>query len=287
MVPRGSADRTQYEDAPRHPPAPPPPTTTTVHKLTTTAAREMNTTTVHEPTADVTAPRGSTASARPNAGRHDPTSIPSPPAAMARGRDYTSASASVTVASLPHAVPARRVHEGGGPSRTTSNSGPSSPKASGDGGVTSGGAATATRRSAPDMDTDRALLAVVKTRQRRGQLPADARATLLAWVDGHRESPYPTRAEKDQLMAATGLTLSQVENFFVNFRRRSLKKTSTPHAPTHPHRTGEPMAPAPPMGAPSALDVHAHALRSARPLAGRGDHDQCAPLLPPSPRHGS
>ncbi|KNE67733.1 hypothetical protein AMAG_19698 [Allomyces macrogynus ATCC 38327] len=90
------------------------------------------------------------------------------------------------------------------------------------------GAATTRARSTgaapPPVDGDRALLAEVKTRRRRAALPESARATLLAWLDEHREHPYPTRAEKDSLMATTGLTLAQLENFLVNYRRRTLKR---------------------------------------------------------------
>ncbi|KNE67727.1 hypothetical protein AMAG_12457 [Allomyces macrogynus ATCC 38327] len=241
----------QNEFLPRHPPAPRPP-----------QPLPETTTTVHEPTADVTAAHGSTSgtsgTTRPDAGQRAPVSIP-PHGASA------SASASAPVASPPRAAPARRVHDGGGP-----------------GGPLHAG---------PTGASDRALLAVVKNRRRRAHLPTGARATLLAWVEGHRESPYPTRTEKDQLMAATGLSLTQVENFFVNFRRRSLKKFSAPRAPTHPDRPGEPAAPIPPMSVPSALDVHAHALLSVRPLMTRSDHNQFSNsthrALPPAPHRGS
>ncbi|KAJ3362565.1 hypothetical protein GGF31_001558 [Allomyces arbusculus] len=62
------------------------------------------------------------------------------------------------------------------------------------------------------------LLVEVKGRQRRAQLPAHARAILFEWVGAHRENPYPTRTVKNEIMAKTGLTLAQLENWFVNYR---------------------------------------------------------------------
>ncbi|KNE67724.1 hypothetical protein AMAG_12455 [Allomyces macrogynus ATCC 38327] len=82
------------------------------------------------------------------------------------------------------------------------------------------------------LSADHWSLAAVKNRRRRFNLPAEARATLLAWVDEHREHPYPTRAEKEGLVAATGLTLAQLGTWFVNHRRRSLKKGKAAHSST-------------------------------------------------------
>ncbi|KNE67731.1 hypothetical protein AMAG_12459 [Allomyces macrogynus ATCC 38327] len=75
------------------------------------------------------------------------------------------------------------------------------------------------------------LLAEVKGRQRRAQLPVHARATLFEWVGAHRENPYPTRAVKNEIMAKTGLTLAQLENWFVNYRRRALKSDTRVPSP--------------------------------------------------------
>ncbi|KAJ3369474.1 hypothetical protein GGF31_005184 [Allomyces arbusculus] len=68
---------------------------------------------------------------------------------------------------------------------------------------------------------------------------------------GRNGHPYPTRAEKDSLMATTGLTLAQLENFLVNYRRRTLKKDAARTTPSVTPRDdaaaeGPPPPPPPP-----------------------------------------
>ncbi|KAI9350139.1 hypothetical protein BDR26DRAFT_851909 [Obelidium mucronatum] len=48
----------------------------------------------------------------------------------------------------------------------------------------------------------------------------EIRAILLSWLGLNREYPYPTDADKNDLAAKTGLTLQQVNNWFINARRR-------------------------------------------------------------------
>ncbi|KAJ3348748.1 Cinnamoyl-CoA reductase 1 [Allomyces javanicus] len=83
-----------------------------------------------------------------------------------------------------------------------------------------------------EADADRALFAAVQNRRRRLNLSAETRAVLLAWVDAHRENPYPTKADKLDLVAATGLPLAKLETWFINMRRRSLKTTTAAAAAT-------------------------------------------------------
>lgn len=47
-------------------------------------------------------------------------------------------------------------------------------------------------------------------RKRRGNLPKEATGVLKDWFNTHRESPYPSEEEKQNLCDRTGLTLNQV-----------------------------------------------------------------------------
>lgn len=47
-----------------------------------------------------------------------------------------------------------------------------------------------------------------------------ARVDLKAWYQEHRDNPYPTQEEQAQFARDTGLSLRQVNNFFINRRRR-------------------------------------------------------------------
>ncbi|KAL5971198.1 Iroquois-clas homeodomain protein IRX-6 [Taenia solium] len=64
---------------------------------------------------------------------------------------------------------------------------------------------------------------VASTRGVRGGAGSGAGALLRAWLAGHQERPYPTRAEKAALAFATRLSLAQISTWFANARRR-LKK---------------------------------------------------------------
>ena len=80
-----------------------------------------------------------------------------------------------------------------------------------------------------------------KQKRRRGNLPKSVTDLLRAWFSEHIAHPYPTEEEKQLLMDRTGLTISQVSlcvllcmtwvsvlnisqisNWFINARRRSL-----------------------------------------------------------------
>lgn len=61
----------------------------------------------------------------------------------------------------------------------------------------------------------------VKTK--RGVLPRKATAVLRSWLFQHLVHPYPTEDEKRQLATQTKLTLLQVNNWFINARRRILQ----------------------------------------------------------------
>ncbi|VDM30943.1 unnamed protein product [Hydatigera taeniaeformis] len=62
------------------------------------------------------------------------------------------------------------------------------------------------------------------TRGARGGAGSGAGALLRAWLAGHQERPYPTRAEKAALAFATHLSLAQISTWFANARRRLRKE---------------------------------------------------------------
>ncbi|KFB51764.1 homeobox protein pknox1 [Anopheles sinensis] len=59
-------------------------------------------------------------------------------------------------------------------------------------------------------------------RQKRGILPKHATSVMRAWLFQHLVHPYPTEDEKRAIAAQTNLTLLQVNNWFINARRRIL-----------------------------------------------------------------
>ncbi|EFC47934.1 homeobox protein PKNOX1-like protein [Naegleria gruberi] len=57
--------------------------------------------------------------------------------------------------------------------------------------------------------------------KRRGNLPRHATNVLKSWLYSHFLHPYPTESEKKDLCMETGLTLTQVNNWFINQRVRT------------------------------------------------------------------
>ncbi|XP_012233465.1 homeobox protein PKNOX2-like isoform X1 [Linepithema humile] len=62
-----------------------------------------------------------------------------------------------------------------------------------------------------------------KGRQKRGVLPKHATGIMRTWLFQHLVHPYPTEDEKRQIASQTNLTLLQVNNWFINARRRILQ----------------------------------------------------------------
>ncbi|PRD21657.1 UNVERIFIED_CONTAM: Pknox1 [Trichonephila clavipes] len=60
-------------------------------------------------------------------------------------------------------------------------------------------------------------------RRKRKSLPKSAKVILFDWLRKNVNNPYPSEDEKANLVAQTGLTLIQVNNWFINSRRRALK----------------------------------------------------------------
>lgn len=62
-----------------------------------------------------------------------------------------------------------------------------------------------------------------KTASKRGILPKQATSIMRSWLFQHIVHPYPTEDEKRAIAAQTNLTLLQVNNWFINARRRILQ----------------------------------------------------------------
>ncbi|OVA16770.1 Homeobox domain [Macleaya cordata] len=60
-------------------------------------------------------------------------------------------------------------------------------------------------------------------KRKKGKLPKDARVTLLDWWNTHYRWPYPTEEEKMKLAEVTGLDQKQINNWFINQRKRHWK----------------------------------------------------------------
>ncbi|XP_054603225.1 homeobox protein PKNOX1.1 isoform X3 [Nothobranchius furzeri] len=61
------------------------------------------------------------------------------------------------------------------------------------------------------------------TKNKRGVLPKHATNVMRSWLFQHIGHPYPTEDEKKQIATQTNLTLLQVNNWFINARRRILQ----------------------------------------------------------------
>ncbi|XP_017888621.1 homeobox protein PKNOX2-like isoform X1 [Ceratina calcarata] len=102
----------------------------------------------------------------------------------------------ITVAGSPSPAPSEDEEEGCGTGTATSN------HSSGHGGSHS---------------------SIKKGRQKRGVLPKHATSIMRTWLFEHLVHPYPTEDEKRQIASQTNLTLLQVNNWFINARRRILQ----------------------------------------------------------------
>uniref|UniRef100_A0A8C6VLF7 Homeobox domain-containing protein n=1 Tax=Naja naja TaxID=35670 RepID=A0A8C6VLF7_NAJNA len=95
--------------------------------------------------------------------------------------------------------------------------------------------------------------------KKRGIFPKVATNIMRAWLFQHLSHPYPSEEQKKQLAQDTGLTILQVNNWFINARRRIVqpmidqsnrtgrrdsilqrvcrkeRKLGGPHAPTNPN----------------------------------------------------
>ncbi|KAK6920682.1 Homeobox KN domain [Dillenia turbinata] len=60
-------------------------------------------------------------------------------------------------------------------------------------------------------------------KKKKGKLPKEARQILLEWWNIHYKWPYPTEADKLALAESTGLDQKQINNWFINQRKRHWK----------------------------------------------------------------
>ncbi|XP_071995159.1 homeobox protein PKNOX1 isoform X2 [Engystomops pustulosus] len=79
-------------------------------------------------------------------------------------------------------------------------------------------------------------------KNKRGVLPKQATNVMRSWLFQHIGHPYPTEDEKKQIAAQTNLTLLQVNNWFINARRRILQPmldSSTTDTPKAKKKSGQ------------------------------------------------
>ncbi|XP_075218528.1 homeobox protein PKNOX2-like isoform X1 [Lycorma delicatula] len=91
------------------------------------------------------------------------------------------------------------------------------------------GSLSATSGGSGDEDDD---LFGNRKKQKRGVLPKQATSIMRSWLFQHLVHPYPTEDEKRQIAAQTNLTLLQVNNWFINARRRILQPMLDASTPT-------------------------------------------------------
>uniref|UniRef100_A0AAQ5XG05 Homeobox domain-containing protein n=1 Tax=Amphiprion ocellaris TaxID=80972 RepID=A0AAQ5XG05_AMPOC len=77
-----------------------------------------------------------------------------------------------------------------------------------------GGMASPSTGEEDETDRDR------RNNKKRGIFPKVATNIMRAWLFQHLSHPYPSEEQKKQLSQDTGLTILQVNNWFINARRR-------------------------------------------------------------------
>uniref|UniRef100_A0A0A8YSP5 Uncharacterized protein n=1 Tax=Arundo donax TaxID=35708 RepID=A0A0A8YSP5_ARUDO len=88
-------------------------------------------------------------------------------------------------------------------------------------------------------------------KRKKGKLPKEARQKLLSWWELHYRWPYPSEMEKIALAESTGLEQKQINNWFINQRKRHWKPSEEQFA------VMEGFHPAPQNAAATALYVDA------------------------------
>ncbi|GMH32427.1 hypothetical protein BSKO_00261 [Bryopsis sp. KO-2023] len=73
-------------------------------------------------------------------------------------------------------------------------------------------------------ETIRQLNEEFNGRKKKGKLPTDATTALKTWWDGNLVWPYPSEDEKKDLETRTGLSATQINNWFINQRKRHWHK---------------------------------------------------------------
>ncbi|KAL7597030.1 hypothetical protein Lser_V15G27704 [Lactuca serriola] len=65
-------------------------------------------------------------------------------------------------------------------------------------------------------------------KRRAGKLPGDTTHVLKDWWQQHSKWPYPTEDDKAKLVEETGLQLKQINNWFINQRKRNWHNSLNP-----------------------------------------------------------
>nr|BAG34610.1 class-I knotted1-like homeobox protein IBKN4 [Ipomoea batatas] len=76
-------------------------------------------------------------------------------------------------------------------------------------------------------------------KKKKGKLPKEARQTLLDWWSDHYKWPYPTEADKIALAESTGLDQKQINNWFINQRKRHWKPSESMQLAVMENLTGQ------------------------------------------------
>ncbi|KAL0739316.1 hypothetical protein Bca4012_015526 [Brassica carinata] len=67
----------------------------------------------------------------------------------------------------------------------------------------------------------------IMRKRRAGKLPGDTTSVLKEWWRTHAKWPYPTEEDKARLVEETGLQLKQINNWFINQRKRNWNSNSS------------------------------------------------------------
>ncbi|KAF8110889.1 hypothetical protein N665_0078s0079 [Sinapis alba] len=67
----------------------------------------------------------------------------------------------------------------------------------------------------------------IMRKRRAGKLPGDTTSVLKEWWRTHAKWPYPTEEDKAKLVQETGLQLKQINNWFINQRKRNWNSNSS------------------------------------------------------------
>jgi hypothetical protein len=75
-------------------------------------------------------------------------------------------------------------------------------------------------------------------KRRSSRLPDAAVDALKKWLVDKLDNPYPSKDEKTDLARTTGLSVAQVNNWFINARRRFVKPLIAARDATRDHSSG-------------------------------------------------
>ncbi|CAN0261048.1 unnamed protein product [Lampetra planeri] len=108
-----------------------------------------------------------------------------------------------------------------------------------------------------------------RARLKRGVLPKHATTVMRSWLFQHIVHPYPTEDEKRQIANQTNLTLLQVNNWFINARRRILQPMLDASNPDPSPRAARKLKAAP---RPSSQRFWPDSLGARAPPGDTGEH---------------